>query len=212
MNNRVLVVIVGIVILLFLGFFLFFYDSAERDVIDQNGTREVSTTTNATSTENGTDSTDGVIGYTNYSNSNLGFSIMRPTDSEVSQEGENRIKFILLGPENRFGTEITDGFTLTILSDEGATASNLRSYAEVRVQEIRNSGSEILNELEARTVNSKAAYRYSFENMLGSETWEYIFLPQNGQGYIASYTVIDPNNRGYQGIIFNMIESLQFFP
>lgn len=160
-----------------------------------------------------TDEEPEVIGYRTYRSPNLGFAMMVPTEANILGSDGSRVQFKFLGPGNEIGTEITDGFTLTAYRDALDTEySSVLAYAQAVVNETR-SGSQnaITKGLEQRTVSGMTAYRYSYIGALGDEVTEYVFLANEGRtGYRMTYNVSDPDNKGYQGIVFTMLESVQF--
>jgi hypothetical protein len=197
MNNKFWVVLIGLIVVLGGLYFV---------LNDNYGT---------TKTDDLTDGTGEVIdeipdGYTRYENDELGFSIIRLNDSEISEEGEGRIKIMHLGPGNPPNSEITNGFTVTIYKESLATSTVLEDYAESKVAQTKQQDSPILSELEFVRIADMSAYKYSFRNVLESVTSEYIFLPQPNVGYVVSYTISDPNNSGYEDMVNRMIDSLEF--
>jgi hypothetical protein len=150
-------------------------------------------------------------GFVRYSNDELGFSILRPEESTVHQEGVSGeiIKFRLLGPAAEPNTDITDGFTFTVRESTSTSTQNLRSLAEAELIEAMSHAAQANSSLEAIEINGMSAYRYSYETLLGPTAVDHIFL-ENGTGYIATYIIQDPGNRGYEQMIHTMLDSLTF--
>lgn len=192
-----------VVALVLIGTFFFFWTPEVNDTPAAQDDTEI---------ENGT--AQPPEGYQLYSASEFGFDIFYPADAMVSREANTRIKFTFLGPNNEPNTEITDGFTLTIHQNtDAAQHDTLAAYAEARVEAQRTGPAEstISAGLEQRQVNGMAAYRYTFESALGGSITEYIFMTNDGQGYTATYSVSDPQDRGYEQMVLTMLESLQLF-
>ncbi len=153
---------------------------------------------------------DQTTEYKTYSNEELGFELERPGNSSVSREGENRVKFTVLGDLNSPNTEITDGLTLTVTANLNVVYNSLEDYVDARVESNSSNGGLILTSPEATVVGGMRAIKYSFQNLLGRTSWEYVFLPQPGRGYVVTYSVIDPENIGYEEIALKMLNSLTF--
>lgn len=152
-------------------------------------------------------------GYRLYTNDNLQFSILVPESASVEPANENYVKIMYLGSGNEDGTEISNGFHVTVFREDLPNSyDSARTYAQA-VYDDTESGSEntIVDGLESRQVNGMTAYRYSYTGALGSENTEYIFLAENGAvGYQISYSVSDPNNNNYEDAVFTMLESFRF--
>lgn len=151
------------------------------------------------------------MGYRVYENADLDLRMLVPGDASVRSEGAGRIKVQLLGPLNQPDTEVTDGFTMTLArNDSAASYASAREYAESVIERTRSgSDNQIVTELEERDVNGMEAYRYSYRGVLESVVTEYVFLPQAETGYRASYSIQDPENRGYEDVVFTILESLE---
>lgn len=145
-----------------------------------------------------------------YSNSELGFSIMRPQDSTVSIEGDGgtSAKIMLLGPEAIPNSEITDGFTVTITRGD-ASATSTEVLAETRISELESNGGEAHGSPEEDTINGMSALRYSFTTLLGNTATEYVFL-ENSWAYFVTTSIFDPGGRNYGSVVSEMLDTLTF--
>lgn len=150
------------------------------------------------------------VGYTAYANEEFGFSLMYPETGSVTSEGANRIKFMLLGPDNEPATEITDGFIFTVYRNPSAIADNAQAYAEALVADIKQdpTGREKLSEPERREVAGMEAWRYRMRTVLGTVATVYAFVPEQGRAYKVTYSI---SGTGYENIVNTMLASLSFF-
>lgn len=168
---------------------------------------------NGTDMDGASDAGDGSstvpLGYRTYTSADLNFSLLVPADATASRVGDSRVEFTYLGPGNEPNTEIADGFTATVFR-EPTDAPSVVGYADRVLAEVRErSDTTITRGREAQMVDGKRAYRFSYRGALGNEITTYIFLDES-VGYQVSYSVTDPENRGYERMVSTMLESLQF--
>lgn len=142
-----------------------------------------------------------------YTNQELGFSIIKSRETSVSLENQGEtVKFMYLGPETLPNTHVTDGFVLTVTRFQDVSGLTLRELAQESL-ELPSQGIE--PELFEDEVNGFSAYRYSYRDLLENEATAYVFI-QNGVGYRVVYTVSDPEGRGYEEKVREMLETLEF--
>lgn len=158
-------------------------------------------------------SDDLVVTFVPYLSEEFNFSLIRPEEAQIAQEGPNNahVKFTFLGEDNVPNTEITDGFTFTVHWDEQARAyTSLHEYARARRAEAIQGPLEEVSALVETTFGDMSAYRYHYASISGIEVVEHVFLPRAGIGYTVTYAIADPNKRGYKGVVTTMLESLEF--
>lgn len=168
------------------------------------------TQTHTGNTDN--DSTFVPSDYRRYTNDELQFSLLVPAEVTTSAVTDNRVQFKYLGPNNEPATEITDGFTITVMEDSvGDQHKNLREYAEfARAGDAQGNQTEPTT-LEAHSLNDNDSYGYSYENQLGNEVTTHIFLPNDGDvGYRVTYSIIDSDETNYQNVVNTILQSLSF--
>ncbi len=147
-------------------------------------------------------------GFTRYTNDGLGFSLLRPADAEVSTPTNDHVTIKRIGPGSEAGTEITDGFLVTVARDpEAERFDALRTYAQAVVAQERN---DVTEPLERRTIGQNEAYRYQAQTELGGSATHYLFFPADGVGFHVTVSFSDPDDRGYAGTLQTMLESLTF--
>lgn len=164
-------------------------------------------TSNQTSDQQ--DSDISVRNFTRYTNEELGFEILRPSESSVNIEGpqNRRVKFTLLGENNEPNTEITDGFTFTVFSDPVATNRDTQNYAESYLNEIAAT-SEIVDELEEVIIDENNYYRFSHTSMLGTTVDNYTLTRQN-QAFVISTSVSGTSTDEYEAMVESMLGSFE---
>ena len=137
-----------------------------------------------------------------YRNPALGFSIDRPRGARVSRDSADSVSFAVLGPANQAASEISDGFTLTVVRDTRIDADTLAEYAEA----VRPDGAPSAQRL---TVGDQPALRYESQSELGDTVSHWLFMPASGGLYHVSATVSGPT-RDYPSQIRDMLASLRF--
>lgn len=212
MDNRNTIFVV-IAILIVGGIIIFFMDSDRQTVIRDGGNDtpdEVNEDRDEDNNQDTNDDTDNSlnVNYEMYSNSQVGVQILKPINATASAGSDRSVKIQLLGENNRAGTEVTDGLTLTIFKDpESTNYSSLRTYGEARLE--KNSTEGIVSGLEERTVNGMRSFRYTYKSIIGGNVTEYVFLGNNG-GYTVSFSVSGASSQTYRTIAFTMLESINF--
>ncbi|MES1929353.1 hypothetical protein SADO_08852 [Salinisphaera dokdonensis CL-ES53] len=139
-----------------------------------------------------------------YRNPELGFSIEKPKGARVSRDGADSVSFAVLGPKNEAASEISDGFTLTVIRDPQAEAATLAEYAEAT----RPDGAPSAERLR---VGGQETLRYESQSEMGGSVTHWLFMPDRGGHYHVSATVSGPT-RDYPAQIEAMLSSLRFSP
>lgn len=142
-----------------------------------------------------------------YVDEQLNFSIAHPPEATVSEETEGRVQFTFLGPDNVMGSEITDGFTLTVASENYSQAASFQAYVEQQYDETLQNIGEGVEEPFATTFHDRAAYRYVVDTGFGPTT--HLYVAHNvGTTLHLSWNVDDPNSEGYLDTVDTMLRSL----
>lgn len=172
---------------------------------------ETNQKTNGTTERHPTDDAAAQVDdLTRYANEALGVSLLHPTDARITSPTENRISIKQIGPGSEPGTEITDGFLVTIFRDPAADAfDTLQAYAQTVVADNYEPG-DVTESLAPQTISGYDAYRFRAQTALGTHATHYLFLPADGVGFQVTITLSDPRGRGYHDTVRAMLESLTF--
>lgn len=138
------------------------------------------------------------------------FTFSYPPQASISTEA-GRTKITYLGPDNEPNTEITDGFTFYVRT-QPLESQTLQEFAQQSYQQATQSptGQDLDSEMpEQVSVNSRAGYQYRVESELGNMVDYLVLEAQGDQVFNVSYSVLDPNNTGYQVVIDTIVQTLE---
>lgn len=142
--------------------------------------------------------------WSNFSTSSFSFS--HPPQAQIDSEQEKiRVRFI--GPDSEENTEITDGFTLYIDTEQIPKDSSVESLAQSKYESALEN-LESIQEPEQINIGGKAGYRFVVQSETGDGSNRIVMKSNSNLAYIVSYTISDPNNSGYSGMVDKMIKSL----
>lgn len=156
----------------------------------------------------GEENTDVPTDWETYVSDEFSFTIAHPAKVSVQTEGpENRhTKFTYLGSDNEEGTEITDGFTLTVsaFSKTETEETTPEEFANERIKE--NPIAQVIEPVTSTTFHGRAAVTYQTESIgIGVEH----IITETEDSFIQISTgITDPNNAGYSNIVAKMRASL----
>lgn len=135
------------------------------------------------------------------------FQIKHPKGFEVNEGDGDIVTLLKLGKTQKEQTELYDGISLHFdpREIEGLT---LLQYAQIRVDESKNLGSTIINDLSETSLGRHQGYTYTAEG-LGTHT--NIFLESDsGIFLIIVDSTVDPNDEGYKKIVDQILSTFQF--
>lgn len=135
------------------------------------------------------------------------YSIALPYTVDVSSPQARINRYRYVGPNNEPNSEITDGYTITIES-ETTTATSLEDFA---LEITANDSNESNVAFESVTVAGESSLRYTTISALGNKpVTNYVFLPGNGYGYIASVNISPVEDESYEATTIEILNTLQF--
>ena len=154
---------------------------------------------------------DGIAddAWLEYENPIVGFRVEYPAAMSVEENvleiPGHIVQFMVTGDEQAPNTELTDGASVTFdrinLQD-----GSLSAYVDADIAETEQVG-EITVAKEEYQLDEYAGYRYVAET-LGEVT--HIFLQVDPEAALGiSYTVVDPNDEGYELLIEQMLQSVE---
>lgn len=193
-NTQILIA----VIILIAGVFWLYASTAPKQNDDTNNA--------ATSTQ----SVDAPDSWEQYENNTYNFSISHPPEATIQAEGideQNHIKFMYLGTPQATG-HINDGFTLTVSTYEKSdvAAETLDAFVDAQLIEQRKV-SEILQAPQETSFNGRTALQYETENIGRVDTT----AVETDTAFVTiSHNITDPNDAGYEQMVADMKDSLQF--
>lgn len=141
-----------------------------------------------------------------YTSDEHGFSIQYPADAEVTNHPESGIVFNKIGTTQAMGTELFDGFTVTI-RQETYTQDSLDEF--VRGEHANMTGEPATNKVtEIKDVNLAGVSGYTFRvSALGD--FDHYYLPSGNSEYLLLISMVaDPTNQGYEQTLLAMLASL----
>lgn len=140
-----------------------------------------------------------------YQNNEAGYEIDYLSQMRVEDSRSDMVRFQFFGPTQELGTEIYDGISLTIQTEEigGRTVEELARDSLVSVQPI----GEVTKPLEEATLHGMSGYAYTAETL---GTIHHLILEwQAGHALHISYSAPDPDNRSYAMVVDTMLSSLE---
>lgn len=145
-----------------------------------------------------------------YYHTGLNVSLPLLSGVTVHEESDRRISLHYLGPDNEPGTEIVDGFTVTVFAAREAHYDSVRVYAEELLADARsNSETEVLSNIEEAHVGGHNSFTFRIRTGSGTTADVYALLGDDGHGYRISTFVIDPNEHGYRDMINTMLSGVE---
>lgn len=146
------------------------------------------------------------ITWETYTNEDFNFTFVYPSAASTTVEN-GRVKVTYLGPENTPNTEITDGFTFYVESVELEEGQTLETFANAQFEQEEDQ-LEVFVPLRNISIDDKQAYEYQIESMLGLSVTHIMLETEEGIVFVVSYMLAGPAERGYTGVIAQMIQSL----
>ncbi|NBD73706.1 hypothetical protein GVX82_01545 [Patescibacteria group bacterium] len=188
-----------VVVLVGLGAFIVF--DSQRSELPPTGT-----TTDELIDEDGPVVTPA--GYRLHEEPTLGYRLLVPEHAEVEEEGAGIRKVSVIGPESEPATEITDGYTFTIVA-RAATHGSAESYALDEIEQ--DLGEVVASPTQVTIGGDYEASRWVERSMLGSEVERSTLVPGNGQEYSVSVSISGDEDGSYRQEVDEMLASLEFF-
>jgi hypothetical protein len=141
-----------------------------------------------------------------YKNKDLGFSMEYVPGMEITTEREGKtVKFILKGPTQEPGTELYDGINITV-SKLAYDDKSLKSFAQSEAEDIKQVG-EIISFVEETVFNGYNGYKFTADTLGVSRK---VYIPAGTrQALKISYSSPDPENRGYEQKVSQMLKSFE---
>ena len=197
--------IVAIIIILFIGIVAFVWLSNGDDNVAVNIENALDD-----SFQNATTTDTERIGnsWQTYENESYPFTFSYPEEASVGVEAD-RVVVTYIGPDSTPNSEISDGFTFTVETQDKDSSEMLQEFAEDIFTE-RSESLQVVASTSATTVGSANGYEFQVESELGTTVTYVVFQASDQQAFIVSYSVADPARRGYDGIIDQMLNSLQY--
>lgn len=142
-----------------------------------------------------------------YANSNFDFTFLYPAGAAESVEA-GRAKITVLGADNTANSEVTDGFTFLVRTEDVPEDSSLSEFAnQLYSEEIL--GLESVQEPTERMVSGRLMYEFQVETDLGTTATHVIFESEDNRVFVATYTISDMGENSYQETIDIMLSSVE---
>lgn len=197
--------VVAIIIILFIGIVAFVWLRNGDDNVAVN----IETVLDD-SFQNATPTDTERIGdsWQTYENASYPFTFSYPEEADVEVEA-GRVIAKYIGPDSTPNSEISDGFTFAIETQDMEESATLEEFAGEIFAE-RTEDLEVVASTSAASVGNTNAYEFQVESQLGTTVTYLILQASDQQAFIVSYFVADPSRRGYDGVIDQMLNSLQY--
>lgn len=144
-----------------------------------------------------------IQGWRTYRSDSLGFIVDYPSEMNILSEGDG-VKFLVLGPTQREGTEMFDGIMFSLFKRLYNQETLLEFIEEQRQADMDVASVEEIEEFILMDMNG---YSYITEG-LGTFTNIFIDVGENETLHI-SYFAPDPGDLGFQQTVDNMLSSLE---
>ncbi|MFB6181957.1 MAG: hypothetical protein ABEJ24_03600 [Candidatus Magasanikbacteria bacterium] len=135
------------------------------------------------------------------------FSFRHPPKAKIdSEQGRVRLRFI--GPGSEKGTEITDGFTLYIGTDQTEEGVSIKNLAQSKYESaVKNM--KAIQEPKQVNIGKRSGYQFVVQTELGNDSNRIVMRADNNLIFTISYTISDPNDEGYDQLVEKIIRSLE---
>ena len=142
-----------------------------------------------------------------YSNSDFDFTFLYPVGAAESVEA-GRGKITVLGADNTANSEITDGFTFFVPTENLSEDTSLSEFAmELYNAEPKNL--ERVKEPAERMVNSRLIYEFKVETESGKVATHAVFEADDNRVFVVTYTISGNEQSSYQETIDIMLSSVE---
>lgn len=197
MNKNILWILILIIVI---GLGVVLLDMEEPPVNDTDSNET------ATSSEQIRNETEVPQDWQAYENDGFNFTFLYPESAQTRVENK-MAKVQLIGPDAEENTELTDGFTLFVHTQESeAPLSELAQEQFAQDTELQES----VEEPHQVTVGDREGYEYRIQTGLGSIATHVILPTEGAEYFIVSYTVsgTDEAREEYQEIVDGIISTL----
>ncbi len=146
--------------------------------------------------------------WLSYEDDAFDFSFQYPPSATVGIEND-QVKVQLLGPGNIQASEVSDGFTLYLESQE--TALTPKDYAANLLADQPEYATE-LKPLQEVSIEGQTAYEFTVQSALGTPISYLIFSSDAGSVYVASFLISgqdDPQIEDYRNSIDEILATLR---
>ena len=201
MKTFTLIVVAVMLVLIGLTAYLYFQiDSPSTEVnqdVNRDTSMEVLQNRNANLPEN----------WQPYSDENSDFTFLYPAGATESTEADGA-KITVMGANNTAGSEITDGFTFSVQTEDLIEDSTLAEFAT----ELYGQETESLEGVQGptvREVNGETVYEFKVETELGTVETHAVFEADDDTVFVATYAISDTDENSYQETIDIMLGSVE---
>lgn len=142
-----------------------------------------------------------------YASSDFDFTFLYPAGATNGVEA-GRAKITVLGADNTANSEITDGFTFFVKTEEVPEDTSLSEFA----MELYNAEPERLERIEEpteRMVNGRLIYEFQVETELGKVATHAVFEAEDNRVFVVTYTISGADTQSYQETIDIMLSSVE---
>ena len=203
MDRRFILLIIGIIRIGLIILILYFTFSR---IFTAPATNLVSLVPTTTSNPTRTSQQSNEDAWQTYNGSILGFTIQHPADVEIRDEQQNTVSLVKLGPTQTQGTELFDGFNVSIdvgpYSEESFKAFTEKTHKDDGDDPV----TQEISTLEKVEIANKQGYQYS---KVGLGEYTIVILPkEEGVFFRISKLVEDPTNQKYENTVDRMLSTL----
>lgn len=148
-------------------------------------------------------------GWNQYTHAQHGLSFFYPPAGEVTIEA-GRVKVTYLGPGNTQGSEITEGFTFFVRTEEKDSDTSLETIAEEERERLfeENQDNDI-PEPRTMSIGEREVYQFEVESELGTPVTYVVVEGSDTTAFIVSYSAVGDAQAEYESFIETMIRSLE---
>ena len=206
-TTKTIIAVVAIAVIVIL---VYMFATGQADDSVETVTTNINQTLDDIATTTDDDAPD--VTWQTYENDAFDFTFNYPAQASTSIE-QGRVNVTYLGPNNTPNSEISDGYTFSVMTQSATStdpdATSLQEAAEAYFEDqtaILTSVASPTN----RMIGVTPAYTFAVESQLGP-TMEYVMWEaEDGVVYVANYMVMDPQNRGYEDTIDDMLNSFEY--
>lgn len=199
MKTFTAVVIIVMVALIGVTIYLSFQDDSSSLNLDQMNNNENDISQN--------ESEDLPDNWQTYTHSDFDFTFLYPAGATDSVEA-GRAKVTVLGANNTANSEVTDGFTFFVRTEDVPEDTSLSEFA-TELYDAEPERLERVTEPTERMVNGRLIYEFQIETELGTVATHAVFEAEDRKVFVATYTISGTNTDNYQETVDIMLSSVE---